>query len=393
MKGEEKIWLNILIKAVVKAYRKLQEKTLEEAIQKTKYGKKDTFVLDSVPENIIKDRVQSFFTNAIFVTEETDDITRKYWPLNPDPDLQPLLIFSDPVDRTKYLKKFIDKYLELSKDNAKKKFGDIINDSNAVKIWEKKIAEKPAIITGATISVTCLRNGSILFSVIVNIITQTIFVACPAGVYQMQLPHYLDDKKMEKVDFDSIQKENNSLFFPPSEETCKSPDDFKRFVTFLGKSGYRENFDDSMIFLDDADSFLHHNEPGGPSRVHFLSDLQKNYDPIGFIMSNGEKITEWLPWLAWVKYAMNSEGNPALRIFEIDLERPMLKEGILMSTSKVYSIFRVDHSGNEYLDISILRGMAFPSHFRSMIVICPYDNETIIGIMKQHNYREINKAL
>ncbi|MDD5294997.1 MAG: hypothetical protein PHP21_03720, partial [Patescibacteria group bacterium] len=167
-----------------------------------------------------------------------------------------------------------------------------------------------------------------------------------------------------------------------------TPDDCKRFVTFLGKSGYRENLDDSMLFVENPDSFIHHKTPPGPPRVLYLSEFQKSYKPVGFVLSNGEKIGEWLPWLPFVKFARNGNGYPALRIFEIYLERPWTKYGMLMSPPPAYSLF-CENGEESYLDMSRLRNFDRPSQFRSMLVVLPIDNERIIHVLCQHKYREV----
>ena len=161
------------------------------------------------------------------------------------------------------------------------------------------------------------------------------------------------------------------------------------YLTFLGKTGYRENLNDSMLFVQKPDEFVHHySDTPGPPRVIFLSELQQGHGPMGFVMSNGEKIGEWMHWLPFIKYARNSNGGQALRVFEITAERPWIKNEMLMSTSPAYSIF-YDDGQKAYLDISRLRHYKRPNQFRCMIVVLPYDNERIIYVLQQHQYREV----
>ncbi|MBI2637081.1 MAG: hypothetical protein HYW81_02715, partial [Parcubacteria group bacterium] len=160
---------------------------------------------------------------------------------------------------------------------------------------------------------------------------------------------------------------------------------------FLGKKGYRENFDDSMLFVEQPDGFLHHSTPPGPPRTLYLSELQNDHGPVGFVLSNGEKVGEWIHWLAFVKFARNESGGQALRAFEVHLERPWTKYGMLMSTSSAYSLF-CDEPGGMYLDISRLRTYVRPSQFRCMLVVLPYDNERIIHVLRQHEYREVTSS-
>lgn len=386
MQGIERAYCDICIKALIAAWRALMEAPVSELLSKVKYGKGDTLGFDAIPEIIISERLKSFDNHAILITEELDKITARRWPGDPDPLLQPLMFFSDPTDRSKQLKIFLE---ALGKNKPLAKVGDLMRGKNINGRWEKMF-EPPAVITGATGSITCVRKGSIIFSVILNYVSHTIFIASPINIMQIELPSY-QDNKLDNIDLSYIFEHGSILTFPPSSATCRKSDDFKRFVTFLGKSGYQENFVDSMIFMESPDDFLHHTEPGGPARILYLSGLQHNFGPIGFILANGEKIGEWIHWLSFAKFAKNKQGHPALKVFEISLDRPWTKEGILMSTSVPYSIFRSE-GAQAYLDISRLKNFESPSRFRSMLVITPSDNERIIYLIRKHEYREISFA-
>ncbi len=387
MQGIEKEYATVCIRAVISAYRALFEATAAEALsftgQSGRYGKRDTIGFDAIPEIIIADRLKAFDRHSILITEELDEAAKKRWPTDSDPVRQPLMFFSDPVDRSKQLRRLIE---GLSKDKPLQRLGTLMGRKKCIGLWEEMF-EPPAAITGATTSITCVRKGGVIFSVVLNLISQTIFLASGDGIFRMKLPAFTNEK-LDQIDFDYIIKHGRSLNFPLAKDTCFSPGDYKRFVTFLGKSGYKECFNDSMIFVTEPDDYLHHTEPGGPARILYLSELQKGYGSIGFILANGEKIGEWIHWLAFVKFC-RKQGGQKLRVFEIFIERPWTKEGILMSTSPAYSIFCEDERG-VYLDVSRLRNFNKPSKFRSMLVVTTSDNERIIHVMKQHGYREIH---
>lgn len=384
MQGIEMKYCDVCVGALIAAWRSLMEVSAAEALTMVKYGKSDTLGLDCIPEITISRRLKNFDGHAILVTEELDKVVKKRWPTDADPIKQPMLFFCDPTDRSDFLKKFIQ---EISKSNTYGKVGNLMIQPDCVTQWNEMF-EKPATITGATSAITCVRKGEIIFSVILNYVTQTIFIAVPKGVYQMTLPNFIDPV-LESINMDYVLQYGQSLSFLPSRVACPKSDDYKRFVTFLGKTGYRENFDDSMIFVEQPDDFLHHTKPGGPARILYLSELQKGFGPIGFILANGEKISEWIHWLSFAKYAKNKDGGQMLKVFEISIDRPWTKDGVLMSTSRPYSIFAADDS-HSYLDVSRLRDFDSPSKFRSMLVVTPFDNERIINTMQQHEYREIS---
>jgi hypothetical protein len=383
MQGIERTYCDVCINALIGAWRELMEASGVETLRKVRYGKGDTLGLDAITEITIKGRLEQFDRHAMLITEELDDQMLRRWPSDSDPIKQPLMFFCDPTDRSSPLKKFFER---LSKDDPTNKIGTLMEAQNSGKLWEEMF-EPPVTITGPTTSITCVRKGEVVFSVILNFISATIFVANDIGVYQYRLKDFRDPAN-EEVNLAKIFREGNNLHFPDIRDLHYTPDDCKRFVTFLGKEGYRENFNDSKLFVEGADKFLYHSQPPGPPRALYLSELQQAHGPVGFIMANGEKIGEWMHWLSFVKYARNGNGGRALRAFEIELERPWTKNGMLMSTSRPYSLFS-NCNGKTYLDISQLRNFERPSQFRCMMVVLPYNNEHIIHVLEQHQYREI----
>ncbi len=385
MQGIEREYCDVCINALIRAGHELMDTNCAETLRSVRYGKGDTLGLDAIPELVISKRLRDFDSHSILITEELDEQAHRRWPAGSDPIKQPLMFFCDPTDRSKQLREFFE---HISKDNLLAKVGELMAGCDTKKLWEKMF-ESPVTITGPTASIACVRKGEIIFSVILNYITTTIFVAADVGAYQYKL-NSLSDLKNKKLTLADICKEGKKLCFPGVQKLDYSLDDCKHFVAFLGKKGYRENFNDSMIFIENPDTFLHHSEPPGPPRILYLSELQKGHGPIGFILSNGEKIGEWMQWLSFVKYVRNENGDQMLQVYEISLERPWTKNGMLMSVSPPYSIF-CDSEDKQYLDISRLRNFNHPSLFRSMIVVVPYDNERIVHILEQHRYREITK--
>lgn len=392
MQGIESTYCNVCINALIGAWRALMEASSTEALQKTSYGKGDkgdTLGLDAITEITISGRLREFDEHAILITEELDIQAHRHWPTDSDPSRQPLMFFSDPTDRSIQLEKFFE---EISKGHLTEKIGRRMAevDSGPDKLWEKMF-EGPTSITGPTTSITCARNGEILFSTILNLLTRELFVISDNGVCMYKLKPF-DDPANEKVVLGTVIGKGKKIFFPGARDLNYTADECRHFVTFLGKAGYRENFDDSGIFVENPDAFLHHTKPPGPPRVLYLSDLQtREYGTVGFILSNGEKIGEWIHWLAFVKYAKAKNGNRALRAFEVVLERPWTKNGMLMSTSAPYSIFCLGKNSS-YLDISRLRNFERPSQFRCMLIVTRCDNERIIHILQQHQYREITNS-
>lgn len=386
MQGIERAYCDVCINAVVGAWRELMETIGTETIRKVHYGKGDTLGLDATTEIAIADRLRRFDGNALLITEELDDQSHRRWPTDSDPLKQPLMFFCDPTDRSSQLKRFFER---ITKDDPLAKVGALMAACDPEKLWEEMF-EAPVSITGPTSAITCVRKGEIVFSVILNFVTGVICIVCDTGVFHHKL-RQSSDPSNEQLTLDEIVEQGGRLVFPSTHQLGYTPDDCKRFVTFLGKAGYRENFDDSKLFADNPERYLHHREPPGPPRPLYLSELQNPHGPVGFILANGEKIGEWMHWLAFVKFAQSKNNERALRAFEISLERPWTKSGMLMSTTPEYSLF-CRSGGVGYLDISRLRNYERPSQFRCMMVVVRADNERIIHTLQKYLYREVTSC-
>lgn len=403
MKGVEIEYANVCINALLGSYRQLLQMTCEEALSKTRYGKGDTKGFDASVESGIKRCLSQFNGDeVVLITEETDDVTSRVWPIDPNPKQQPKMFFSDPVDRSKYLEEVItlmaDKVDSVKtgengkelKDKRDMKVSTLLLRDDIVECWNENI-DNPASITGATSAITYVNRGRVIFSVILNFITRDVFVACDIDIAKIKIDK--DFKNIPLKDpLEYIMKEGSRIIFPSSIERSISDDDLNNFVTFLGKDMYKEVFIESRIVPGDYERFIHHDRPGGPARVLYLSDLQPKESPIGFILANGEKIGEWMHWLPFVKFARNSNGNHALRIYEVSLKRSLFKDDILVSTPPAYSIFNCRGEHN-YIDVSVMKNHERPSRFRAMLVVAPWDNVRIGPLMDRFEYRDVVDCL
>ena len=172
------------------------------------------------------------------------------------------------------------------------------------------------------------------------------------------------------------------------------PEHWKRFVTFLGKDGYEDNLLGSKFIQENFRKDLHYDLPGGPSRVLYLSELQPMDHPIGFVLANGEKIGEWIHWFAFCRFAFSPDDlrKPALVLYEVSEDRPFTKEGILMSPSPPYSIFKVVDpvTRKVVLDVDRLEDFPKPSRYRGMLLMASSSNRTAIRNAIQHGHRAID---
>lgn len=394
LEGLARCYADACILAVMSARQSIMHMLIFQALDKTRYGKGvmgDTLGLDGRPEIAIRDVVHRFARDAILITEETDDDTARGWPV--DSSL-PVVFVCDPTDRSKFFAKFLES-LKAS-GHGERHTGEVLYQTDREALWEEVFRnspsrETPLSIVGPLSAITCIRNGRPFFAAMVSYLTDQITIAGPTGVYTLNLPDYRNKSAVDAVNFELITNHGQRLHFQTAAQACPSQDDHLRFATYLGKSGYAENFDATAIFVGQhPKDYLHHSEPGGPSRVLYLSDLQRGHGPIGFVMSNGEKIGEFVHWLPFVIYGTTQDGQRALSLYEVSIDRPWTKDGILMSTSEPYSLFRMrpDQTGH-YLDVRRLRKFSHPSHFRSTLVVTHADNGPLREVMGLQEYREI----
>lgn len=365
MNGIEETYINSMIQTVLHANDALLDCSIKDAIGPNKaIGKGDTLGLDAIPEFIIKDKILKFDPDSVVITEERgrDSVYNK--EKDAFHGFRTLFI-TDPMDRSSQLKKYL-----LSEEDKTKKVADVIFSNNAVDNWEND-NDHPATITGAFAAVTCIRQRIPICSVLLNYITQDLILACDHGVLCFSLQKRLSTEEISSININTISSEGKLITFSSAGA------DFKhKYVAYLGKELYIKNRN-SMGFLgspEDMDLYLHYGLPGGPSRIFYLSDLQPENDGVGYIISNGEKITEWIHWLPVVRFGSREKRgiSDALDLYEIRLDQPWTNSGILMATSPIYSIVR--GSGTMKLDVDFLLKMPNPSHYRSTLIVLPKTN-------------------
>ena len=383
MQGVEIGHCNAAIKAVLTANYTILGSAVQDVLETVStYGKKDTLCLDARPEIDVVQIMKRHDDNSVVITEEIGSKGNLVFSHTEDPRTSRTIYICDPTDRSVFLKKF----LAMVADKTVK-VGDVIRNATAIADWEK-LSGSPASITGAFCALSCIRHAVPIFSVLVNYITQELFVSCSAGNYQLAIP---EDRPA--IDLAYVQSHGKKLYFPTIR--CPYNDDARRFTTFVGKEGYKENLLASKLMAEDElGKLLHYSEPGGPSRILYLSTLQPQATPIGFILANGEKIGEWVHWLPWVQFARNEhdQSENALNLFEIYRKDELrMKDTALMSTPPSYSIFKQRNPATEDMIINIGRFADFPnpSKIRATLIACPTGNTWATGLVKQFGYRPI----
>jgi hypothetical protein len=243
MLGVEKSYGNAAIQGLLFANRNLMEASVEDALRVTpRYGKCDTLGLDAIPEISTSAQINNYDRHSILITEEQSE-----WPdiagVSMNPHVFRTFFVSDPTDRSADFAVFLN-----GVKNKKMRVLDAMKELSAKERWEQD-SSSPASITGPYSAITCIRRGIPILAVLVNYLTQEIFLACSAGIFNMPINYEAEPLELLTVDY--IRSNGKRVEFGATVEPYKN---LKKFVTFLGaegKAGYLENFRDSHLMEED----------------------------------------------------------------------------------------------------------------------------------------------
>ncbi len=360
MKGAARDLMSMCMRALENAYSEINGLKAGYAVGKIAGLKSDTYSLDQATEEVIKHHVDDYDPGIVLITEETGKMYHGEGDLEP---AQTMLI-SDPTDRSIVLKNFLGARIDDDASQCDRFVRDILKEG--LDIWEKE--KGPPVLSGPTGSLTAIKDRRILFNVMVNYVTGHMYVSCPLGNMYGEIGLPFDDYK--------------TVSFPRYRLGGK-------FATFLGKSGYPENLERSQLGLVREDCF--DEWAPGPARILQLSDLNSDED-VGFILSNGEKIGEWIGWLSWVKYARDKKepDEKSMSAYRVFFESPRTKEQVLVAPAPHYSIFR-DEGGETRTNLNMMFQLQDPSHYRETLAVVPVHNLRTVSRIKSlgKNHHEL----
>lgn len=382
LEGIERAYCDACIRALIDANETLMDTRVDEATSRSHVWRKgDTLGLDHIPENAIGRAMKEFDSNIIIVSEEVGEYS------NPLVDEGIDTVYGartfcccDPFDRSRQGRMFI-------KDNTKpnQRVGDLfLGNPHVIDLWEQSYG-KPASITGASAAITCVRRGTPIGSVMLNFVTQQIFLACRAGFFYLNL----DQDPQRTISTDFMLLNGNRIEFPTTPRESS-----RRIVAFLGKPerGYPQNFSAiDLVNNEDLDECMHERECGGPLRILYLSSLHPTTEAVGVVIANGEKIGEWIHWLTFSSFARRPDdpSTPALRVFEVAQDQSFMRDGYLLMPSPAYSAFKDITARRVVFDVERLRGLDNPSRYRATLILTHATNKWAISRIQQYSYREI----
>lgn len=350
MKGASRDLMKMCIRALEGAYGDINSLKTSDAIGYVHSGKADTYGLDEATEEMIKHDVSGYDPDIALVTEETGKMYHGENGLEPTQ----VVLIADPTDRSIKLRDFLSARVQDDPSAKSMPVGDVLQ--RYIDVWERELG--PPVISGASGSLTAIKDRKVLFNVMVNYVTGDMFVSSSLG------------NKHGKVGerFETF----GNMCFPDTKKG-------EKYAAFLGKKGYPENLEQCQLGLEPeqcADPWA-----PGPTRILQLSDMTSN--DIGFILSNGEKVCEWIGWLAWTKYARCPEqpDERSLSAYRIFFESPRTKDHVLVAPAPHYSMFR-GTDGHVEIDLEKMFQLDDPSHYRETLVVVPVNNTRVIARIK-----------
>ncbi|MDO8511647.1 MAG: hypothetical protein Q7S57_00065 [bacterium] len=383
----ERSYVQGMIDAALAARHAFYELRVQDATSKSTAAvekiKGDTLNLDGVAETAAVGELRRLDRDATILTEERGTDNNPFLIDGPTTVAGAKTFFCcDPFDRSKPAQDFL-----VNCGLAGPRVGNIARDPKTTALWEEKYSG-PMSITGPVTAITCVRRGLPIGSVIVNHFSQEIVVACPAGIFIKTLP----EDPTDYVDLNNIICSGRRLSF------CQPHRDRMKFVaTFIGKPerGYPDNFAKCRL-IEDAElkNYLHYDNCGGPARVLYLSDLQPSEQSVGLIVANGEKISEWIHWISFLRCANHHEdaSAPALRLFEVTQQNSNFIDNMPMMPPIDYSIFTYldpRHHTVTHIDAAKLQSLGNPSRYRATLVLVPFDNDWALTQVEKFGFREI----
>lgn len=347
--GIEEGYLNVALEALYEARTQLLLLSVEEALQSAS-GKEDTKRIDVAPEEIIRDRLFKYNPWCSLITEEHTTISGK----NLDEDA----FIVDPLDRSTRLVEELQRYSNL-----------LISE-----VFKSESFKMTGL--GAPFgSITLVRKGKIVFNVLMDYHSGDSFVACKSMAHVLRSPKQVPTMQ-------EIYIEGQELVFPESKGSV--------VATYLGNDWpkgtnpfYSENAHAIGIISQKGDfrnipPTEYFGRPPGPARILYLSNAEYRQHQANYVVSNGEKLGEFLGWLAW---AMSYKSG--LVAYEAWGPSP-IKNGVLMSPGPVYSAFKVV-SGEFTIDWKKLEGFENPSLYRGSLIVVSKGNTEYLakaGLMK-----------
>ena len=360
MRKSDRQLLSHCIETLLEVQAAIEAAPAERLVQSAPQYKADSLCLDTIPEAVLHAKlIDEYDGQIVLVSEERGAYNCDHLAGGR------VVVFADPTDRSEPLAEFLRDRIAAATDSPSVTFGEILARADARDTWERR-ANCPAALSGACCSLAVVKDQAVAFSMLLNYITRQIVVACDRGVR-------IADTAALRTDVDGCGFDEAAA---PVTFTAVAAG--RTCVTYLDAESYRDHAGQTGL-LDGALASVADN-PGGPARVLYLSDL--NPAAPAMVMANGEKIGEWIGWLAVVR------ASGRLTAYAVSPDAVAAREGILVAPSPPYSVLEL-REGQLRVNIEKLKWLPNPSRYREMIVVTHRDNTALQAEIESHNGRKL----
>ncbi|MBF0232623.1 MAG: hypothetical protein HQK65_06235 [Desulfamplus sp.] len=378
MKISEKYLLAHCIETLIEVQSNLKRTSIGRLIKKVDTAKDDSLFLDTLPEHTLKNKLtEDYDDDIVLITEEKGVFNHQ---VIKDAEI---VIFADPTDRSKHLKGFIEHQLKVDSRITPDSLLNDLYAENPISAWQRFVGNREdatlkkyysssvSDLSGPCCSFTIVKRGELLFTLNLNYITEKICIACEDFIKLFPVQDVIDPQTGKLLK--NWHDKGTPIDFRQADQPTE-------YVTYIGKQEYQDYLQQTKLF--DLNDYAPAEEaPGGPLRILYLASINTLGIP-GFIMSNGEKMGEWLGWIAFCKFS-----GAQLEAYSLYPGTTFAKDDILMAPSPAYSIMEIT---KERLIINFDKLLYFqnPSRYREMILVTHRNNETI----KQNVITPLQKA-
>jgi len=288
---------------------------------------------------------------------------------------------------------FADNLLD-ALDRAGHQRGGIERLSDLVRLGEAPF-EGPFVPFG---SVTSVREGRIVFSVLLEYLSGEIYLACDGVVKAASVDICPDPESIalggRNLGFGARRGDgcvsllgDEARSHPAASVEEISKRGTSRNVFALPSEPRRELFHN--LGFQDRQIVKGTEFAPGPARILFLSDavLLPDAEQPALILSNGERICDWLGWLAFAAFSRQ------LAVFELSGSSVQDSKGILCAPPQHYSLFEENQSEGLRINFARVRGLENPGKYRGAIAITCRDSiEAMADLSSRQKCRQLLPA-
>ena len=322
-------------------------------------GKAGSKLFDAVAEHAIADRLLAYNSRCVIVTEEAGVIgEKKYAAL--------VSYVVDPFDRSR---PFFRTVRGISDAKQYRNLGELFSDTE----FNMRALEAPFG------SITCILDLEIAFNAMIDYASGRVYVACKGFVGYGDINSGVDPRSLVRNGHElSFSPRSGSTFLcftgdPDKDQDASVNEQSTKYGKILSGLGFDEAY------------HLGLSNPGGPARVLYLSDLYEDDGNPLFVLSNGEKVFEFLGWLA---YALYSRELAVYELYSAGFEARGL---ILQAPPPNYSAFEPRFGqGGFRLHVDRVIRLDPAGQYRGAIVVTHARSTTACALMRSKtNSREL----